>query len=60
MTQWEYQTIVNILNNGAPALANGLVAKINSLITENERLQSELKAKNDQAEKNTKSEKQGK
>ncbi len=60
MNQWEYQTIVSILNNGAPALANGLVAKINSLITDNERLKSELEAKNKQAEKNTTSEKQGK
>ena len=44
-TQETYNLIVKILQNGAPALASDLISSINFLISENNRLTEELKAK---------------
>lgn len=44
-TQETYNLIVKILQNGAPALASDLISSINFLISENNRLTEELRAK---------------
>lgn len=44
-TQETYNLIVKILQNGAPALANDLIASLNYLIAENQRLAEEKETK---------------
>lgn len=55
MNQWMYDTIVTILQNGAPALANQLIGGLQELITDNQAKTKgleELKSgKKDKAEK---------
>ena len=54
MNQWMYDTIVTIIQNGAPALANQLIGGIQELITNNQAKAKEieeLKGKKEKAEK---------
>lgn len=55
MNQWMYDTIVTILQNGAPALANQLIGGLQELITDNQAKTKELEelksGKKDKAEK---------
>lgn len=55
MNQWMYDTIVTIIQNGAPALANQLIGGIQELITDNQAKTKELEelksGKKDKAEK---------
>lgn len=48
ITQDNYNTIVKILQNGAPALANELIASINDLLSENEYLNRQIRANAEQ------------
>ena len=41
-TQENYNVIVKVLNNGAPALAGELVSALNSLVKERDELRKEL------------------
>lgn len=41
MTQWQYQTIISIIQYGAPALSNVLIECINQVLQENEDLKKE-------------------
>lgn len=42
MNQWMYDTIVTIIQNGAPALANQLIGGIQELITDNQAKAKEI------------------
>jgi len=42
MNQWMYDTIVTIIQNGAPALANQLIGGLQELITDNQAKTKEL------------------
>ena len=42
MNQWMYNTIVTIIQNGAPALANQLIGGLQELITDNQAKTKEL------------------
>lgn len=42
MNQWMYDTIVTIIQNGAPALANQLIDGIQELITDNQAKAKEI------------------
>lgn len=58
MSQWDLDTIIRVLQNGAPALfpvlekaLTSLVTERNKLITENAELKKKLESVPDQAEK---------
>lgn len=42
MTQWIYDTIVAVIQNGAPALANQLVGSLQDLVTDYQKKCKEL------------------
>lgn len=54
MNQWMYDTIVAIIQNGAPALADQLIGGIQEVITDNlakDKELKDLKGKKEKAEK---------
>lgn len=51
MTQAQYDTIVKIIQNGAPALANELISAIAELITDYQQLKIDAENARDEATK---------
>ena len=46
MTQFEFDVIVKLIENGAPALAHELCGSLNDLVVEYNKLRAELAARN--------------
>ena len=46
MTQFEFDVIVKLVENGAPALAHELCGSLNDLVVEYNKLRAELAARN--------------
>ena len=50
MTQFEFDVIVKLIENGAPALARELCGSLNGLVTDYNKMAAELAARNEAEE----------
>jgi hypothetical protein len=47
MTQFEFDVIIKLIENGAPALARELCGSLNGLVTDYNKMAAELAARNE-------------